>query len=295
VFYGIEEARGDMETELYYFSGTGNSLFVARELRKLIPDCGLIPIAGQLRGPSQRTTGKVAGFVFPVHALSIPIAVRKFVRKLDIDSADYIFAVATRHGTVFRGFQTLERLLRRKGKRLASQFVLNMCNNDSRHGRYHVPDRAEISTIEAEVLSRFTLIRDTVLARAESREADSGVLFPSHKNRAIGYLIEKMVVMLMALSEHLGGVNYFYVDASCNGCRVCEQVCLSTKVRLVDGKPFWRRDTLCYMCFACLNFCPRAAVQIHSIPGVKSFTLENGRYPHPYATIADIAAQKGVI
>jgi len=59
-----------------------------------------------------------------------------------------------------------------------------------------------------------------------------------------------------------------------------------------DKRPVWQKDVFCYMCFACLNFCPKQAVQIDSIPGVKSFTRENGRYPHPYAATDDLAAQK---
>jgi formate hydrogenlyase subunit 6/NADH:ubiquinone oxidoreductase subunit I len=46
------------------------------------------------------------------------------------------------------------------------------------------------------------------------------------------------------------------------------------------------------MCFACLNFCPVKAVQISDIPGVKSMTKENGRYPHPYASVDDMINQK---
>ncbi|MDD3656088.1 MAG: hypothetical protein PHI72_04895 [Atribacterota bacterium] len=33
-----------MKTEIYYFSGTGNSLYMARELQKKIPNSSLIPI-----------------------------------------------------------------------------------------------------------------------------------------------------------------------------------------------------------------------------------------------------------
>jgi ferredoxin len=32
-----------------------------------------------------------------------------------------------------------------------------------------------------------------------------------------------------ALSEHIGGVNYFYADENCTGCGICRQVCLSGK------------------------------------------------------------------
>jgi heterodisulfide reductase subunit A-like polyferredoxin len=96
----------------------------------------------------------------------------------------------------------------------------------------------------------------------------------------------------MAVSEAIGGVNYFYADSGCTGCGVCERVCPSRKIRLNEKRPAWQPSVLCYMCFACLNFCPAHSVQIRSIPGVKSRSTENGRYPHPYATIKDIAAQK---
>lgn len=46
------------------------------------------------------------------------------------------------------------------------------------------------------------------------------------------------------------------------------------------------------MCFACLNYCPNQSVQINDIPGVKSYSQQNGRYTHPYATVRDIAGQR---
>ncbi len=43
---------------------------------------------------------------------------------------------------------------------------------------------------------------------------------------------------------------------------------------------------------ACLNYCPAQAVQIKDKWFMKSYTANNGRYSHPYATADDIAAQK---
>ena len=71
-----------MSTEIYYFSGTGNSLYVARELQKRIPDSIIIPMVSLLNKKVIPTQGEAVGFVFPVHALTIPIAVKKFIRKI---------------------------------------------------------------------------------------------------------------------------------------------------------------------------------------------------------------------
>ncbi|HQE93577.1 MAG TPA: hypothetical protein PLH19_12095 [Anaerolineae bacterium] len=38
-----------MSTQIYYFSGTGNSLHVARELEKRLPETSLVPIISVLK------------------------------------------------------------------------------------------------------------------------------------------------------------------------------------------------------------------------------------------------------
>ena len=84
----------------------------------------------------------------------------------------------------------------------------------------------------------------------------------------------------------------FYSDSKCTGCGTCEKVCLSGKVKIVNGKPVWQKDVQCFFCHACLNYCPEQAVQIKSTRFFKSYTEENERYSHPYATVDDIARQK---
>jgi len=47
-----------MNTEIYYFSGTGNSLHVAKELQKRIPETNLIPIVSLLKKMLLKPTQK---------------------------------------------------------------------------------------------------------------------------------------------------------------------------------------------------------------------------------------------
>jgi len=283
-----------MGMEIYYFSGTGNSLFVARELQKRIPDSVIIPIISLLHKDVIHTNGKIIGIVFPCHALAIPIAVKQFIKKIDVQSAEYIFAVATRYGTVFRGFEIIEKLLKKKKKQLASRFILNMCHNEAPRSEknYIVPSEADILQIKTDVLQKIDQISNIVKTQGSYLEKDTSVIIQSSANPIIGSLIEKLVVFLLGISEYIGGVNYFYHDNKCNGCGICEKVCLSKKIRITDKGPVWQRNVLCYMCFACLNYCPKQSVQIKDIQGVKSYTVENGRYPHPYATVNDISDQK---
>ena len=74
--------------------------------------------------------------------------------------------------------------------------------------------------------------------------------------------------------------------------RSMRETCLSERIDLIHGKPNWNDNTLCYMCYACLNYCPAESVQIKSKWYMKSYTAAQARYSHPYATAKDIENQK---
>jgi len=118
-----------MTTEIYYFSGTGNSLHVAKELQKRIPGIILIPMVSLLDKEIIETSADAVGFVFPTYLTTLPAPVRRFLTKLNPESARYIFSVVTRIGTVSVANVNLKKILKKKGKRLDSQFFLNMANN----------------------------------------------------------------------------------------------------------------------------------------------------------------------
>jgi ferredoxin len=282
-----------MKTEIYYFSGTGNSLYVARELQKKIPNSSLIPIIRLLnKNMNIKTNAAVIGFVFPVHALTIPISVKRFLKKVDISTAEYIFAIATRGSTFFRGFELMDQLLARKKKQLHAHFILTMGLNDPKHESYQDPGDDEIFRLETIVQKRLNSIKNIILNKRISREKDIEYTVGFSYHPLINYLLEKTVLWGMAFSEYIGGVNYFYTDDKCTGCGICEEICLAQKIKMRDKRPVWQKNVFCYMCYACINFCPVKAIQINSIPGVKSFTTTSGRYSHPYAKVKDIALQK---
>ncbi len=241
-----------------------------------------------------QTKGKSIGFVFPCHALTIPVAVKHFLKKIDPKSSEYFFAVVTRYGTVFKGFDKIIKLLNKKNKIINSQFIINMCHNEAPRSNknYIVPSESDIKNIEKSAIKKIDLISSTIANQYSIIEKDTTVLAKTSSNTISSVLIENFVVFLMDLSEYIGGVNYFYHDDECNGCGVCEKVCLSKKIKIVEKKPVWQKNVLCYMCYACLNYCPRQSVQIKNIPYVKSYTTNNPRYPHPYATANEISAQK---
>ena len=287
-----------MSTEIYYFSGTGNSLHVARELQKRISEVKLIPIISLVSKESVRTNGETVGFVFPHYASSLPKIVHTFIEKLDLGSARYLFAIATRGRTQTMAFVEIDKILKKKGKRLDSFFVFTMPSGSEPLVKGYASRITEerILRLESEMLARLDSIHRTIMNQEISREEDTGdgttpppLLVPFLP------LIRVIAPLLVPLGKLVETKFEFYYDEKCTGCGVCEKVCLAEKVQMVDGKPVWQEAVKCHGCFACLNFCPEESIQVKSTWYLKSYTDQNGRYHHPQITAKDIAGQKTMV
>jgi ferredoxin len=284
-----------MSTEIYYYSGTGNSLYVARELQRRIPESNLIPIVRLLCNDTVKTGADTVGFVFPNFCLTIPIPMHEFLKKVELTSAQYLFAICTRGGSQTEAFDYANIMLNRQGKRLHAQLDINMPWNYP-FGKLNLVGTSNgehIQHLEAEMQNKLDVFSQYILAKEAyvEEKADASYEIPRW---------QKVLFSLIPKSFNYESHRYmyqkllrFYSDSNCNGCGVCERVCLSHKIELVGKKPVWKEEVKCYACFACINFCSRRAIQIESrIPFVQSCTDINGRYHHKSVTYKDIAEQR---
>lgn len=271
-----------MKTNIYFFSGTGNSLHVAKELGEKISDAEVIPMTSLL-GENSVEAGQRTGFVFPIHLAMAPAPVVDFVKRLDLSSTEYIFAVATRAGSRHRVFKDLENILTLQHRQLDSSFTLNMGSNDPKFKGWKPPTSAELETIDVEINKSMDFIAKTVVNNEKVTEKDI-----DYTNNMPFFPVLSIFLPFIVRFFNVE----FYSDGNCSGCGTCSRICLSNRIRLADGKSEWMKDVQCYFCNACLNFCPESAVQIKSTRMFKSYTQDNGRYSHPYADVGDVAAQK---
>jgi NAD-dependent dihydropyrimidine dehydrogenase PreA subunit len=283
-----------MSTEVYYFSGTGNSLHVAKELQKRIPEARLMPIISLVNRESVASSGDTVGFVFPHYASSLPKVVHAFIDKLDLGSARYLFAIATRGATKTMAFVEIDRILEKKGKRLDSFFVFTMPSGGEPLTKDYATRITEerVQRLESEMLVKLDSIQRTIVDREISREQDTGDVNPPRVLVPFLPLIDAISPFLVSLGKLVETSFDFYYNEKCTGCGVCEMVCLSEKVRVVDGRPVWQEAVRCHGCFACLNYCPEESIQVKSSWYLKSYTNQNGRYHHPEIAANDIARQK---
>ncbi len=273
-----------MSTEIYYFSGTGNSMHVARELQKRIPETNLIPIVSLLDNDVVITKGETVGFVFPLYLTTVPAPVRRFLKKLDLKSAKYVFSVITRFGFLCVANINIKRILKKKGKSIDSQFILNMANNSPtglKPGKgdedwVNQINKKKVSRLESDVQSRLESIQKIILAQEKYPKK----LLP---NPFLSLLERIMYFLTYNIKTQIN----FYTDTTCTGGGTCEKVCLSRKIKMHNKQPVWQKDVNCYYCYACFNFCPTQSILVKN-----RYTKKDGRYFHPCITADDIAEQK---
>ena len=62
-----------METTIYFFTGTGNSLQIAKTVAEKLEKCELIPIAKIWQEDNLESTSKRVGFIFPLYYAGNPL------------------------------------------------------------------------------------------------------------------------------------------------------------------------------------------------------------------------------
>lgn len=255
------------KTIVYVFTGTGNSLWAARELAGHVQDTEILPMAASgppvESGPAERI-----GLSFPVHIWGLPRRVVRWTETLRIPKDAYIFALAVNAGQVARTLVQLEALLRRRRRRLSLGVSLALPSNYAPWGGPGTEEKQR---------NRFRAAREKIreiaawILRGEVRPPEKG---PWWQN--VGF----SVLYRMTYNNVSGMDKKFWVDSRCDHCRICRQVCPAGNVDFVQDKPLWRHD--CEQCFACLQWCPRQAIQYGK------HTAHVERYQNPLVSRSDI-------
>lgn len=120
-----------MKTIIYYFTGTGNSLAVARTIAAGLGDCELVPIASLKERHNEIChRNERIGIVCPVYHAGLPCIVAEFAEHLAISYAPYVFAVVTPGRIGALAMHQLNGILYRKnGRHLDAAWTVRMPGN----------------------------------------------------------------------------------------------------------------------------------------------------------------------
>jgi len=260
--------------EIFWFSGTGNSLAVARDLARGLEGATLEPIAHHPVGPV--AAEGIVGIVCPVYFYGLPLVVRSFLARLDLAGTSYVFVVLTSGGFPGRALREARRRLRRSGRVPDAVFALTMPGNYV--AMYDARSSEAAASLIARARASMERVAHTVRDRATATAHESpGAWIASA-------LFAGTFGRLFAATCH-GQDRRFYATDACTRCGLCARACPVGNIDLVDGRPRWQRR--CEQCFACIHWCPAQAIQIRG-----KATTRRGRYHHPDVSVDDIASQQ---
>ena len=276
-----------MSTGIYYFSGTGNSLVVARDIAEKI-DGKLVSMSSVMREESVKPEADLIGLVFPVfyatNDCGIPLIVARFVRKLENLGSKYVFAVCTCGYMPGTTIENLRKAIASRGGKLAAGFTLRMSSKKL--------DERKQQKMRVKRMKKLDFVCEYVNARREGRFETRGLL----RKIVLAPLraLEKPIFMYRYKKLSNTSQNSFselipLADASfrtnenCTSCGTCARVCPVNNIEMVDGKPVWLHR--CENCYACYGWCPENAI-------CGDIVAYNDWYRHPEVKLSDMLRQR---
>lgn len=232
---------------ILYFSGTGNSAYLAKKLAKETGEV-LFSLNDALKygADPQLTEVDRLIFVTPTYSWRLPRVVAAWIRRVDFPSGLPVWFVMNCGSEIGNADRYNRRLCAEKGLQYRGTAEIQMPENYI--ALFSVPGETEARAI----IARAEPVLEEI---AQSLEKEHP--FPPRRIRLLDRLYSRLVNPIFYTL--FVKARAFRVDARCIGCGKCETRCPLNNVHLVDGKPVW--GNTCTHCMACICGCPTRAIE----------------------------------
>lgn len=236
---------------ILYFSGTGNSEYVAKRIAKDIKD-EIVNLFDKIRAKDYATlhSNRPWVIVAPIYAWRIPRIVEEWLLWTKLEGNKDIYFVTTCGESCGNAAGYAKQLSMDKKMNFKGFTTLVMPENYI--AMFSAPEEKE--AIE-------------IIDRQEKRISTIGRYIKANRD----FPIEKISVLEKMMSGVVNDVFYpvfvhakkFYATDECISCGICETLCPLENIHLVDGKPVWGNN--CTHCMACICKCPKEAIEYGKI------------------------------
>lgn len=246
---------------MFYFSGTGNSAWVARSIASGIGEKS-VRLMPDSEVSFSLSDGEPLGFVFPCYAWGVPPFIERYVRKLHVANVSYVYFVITCGDDTGCTSELFCKLLESRGWKCSMGYAVQMPESYVNLPGFDVDpaDKAERKIMLAK--ERLKVVVSHVSNRSEGCFDTLPGRFKWIKSHVVRPLFNKVLITPKP----------FRASAACNACGRCVRVCPFSNVRLGGGGKEVQWGANCVLCMRCYHSCPKHAVHWGR------FTKNKGQY-----------------
>lgn len=245
--------------KIFYFTSTGNSLFVSKSIGG-----ELYSIPQLMQENKFEFKDDVIGLVFPIYLWGLPKIVKAFLEQSKWD-ADYIFAIAT-YGE------------------MPGATMKNLVKKAENHG-IHIDYTNTLKMVD-NYLPGFDIEKQLSTLPAKNVDKNLEVMINDISNRTKNKPTASVPIRIMTSTiQAANGIvlnpnkaQKFIVDEHCTKCGICAKVCPVANIDVGETVSF---EDKCEVCLGCAHVCPENAIHSKS-------EKSNARYRNEDVTVKEI-------
>ena len=232
---------------ILYFSGTGNSRFMARILADCLNDEAIsMNKLIKTRHHQSFYSDKPYVICAPIYAWRYPRIVESFLKKSEFNGNRMIYFTATCASQTGDVEKYLKKICESQNMIFMGFSAIDMPSNYI--AMYDMPSKESIEKTLSAAKPQIIKIANRIRHKKEIKDT---------------HLMPFSFIMSSAVNElfydFFVTADGFHTTAKCTGCGKCTKLCPMNNIQMKDGKPVW--SDICTHCMACICGCPQEAVE----------------------------------